>query len=697
MLTLCLFFVLTAAAGAALTARLSTLDGEDATGPLEAVAAWCIVTLFVCTAIDWLLAPFHAVCTPALLAAATLAAGLGLPTLRRELAPGGRIREVGRAIARSADMGPLSWVLVVSPVALWLAFAAWRGSLTPILSHDALSYHLPRAADIARTGTWRYLPVEDFRLAWFPAAYEMLLADVLVLTGRDQATSLVGIFCYLAGIAIAAALGERRWGTGVLAWFTALVWAGTPLALLHSVGHKNDTLVCVEITGAAMWGARWAVRGGRFALCLATLSAALAIGAKVTGLALLPVALVVLGPFGLWTRLQTALRGPRAFLGWMVFAATAVTLAGIAPYAAHLLHSHDPPMILQIDDPAAFNDNRVPHYGDFTAIPRFLYGVLFEPFSSRDNSVWIPWRHAFWVWPAHELYCSSYGRIVSVFVAFIPFALFASRHMQPEPAWKREAALTAGVLGAASVLLVAQRYHTDGFFAGMGRYLLFLPILAVEWGPARWIAGRATAEQAVSVWRPALRSASGDQDAVPIPRRLAIGALAIAAASFVRTAIDCGINDDFAPLSYVRALRDDTNTHKREPVFLPVHAATILDRFAGPHERVLVDAGFGAWIYPAFGAELTRPLDYLSPRETERAAQLAQADWVIVDRYWGVMWGSPQLVDMGVTENMGEGQADPRELGFAAQMTADRDFEVVFDDPRFHQLVLRRRARVTPP
>jgi hypothetical protein len=228
------------------------------------------------------------------------------------------------------------------------------------------------------------------------------------------------------------------------------------------------------------------------------------------------------------------------------------------------------------------------------------------------------------------------------------------------------------MLLAFAFVILPTRYHTDGFFNGSARYLLFLPILAVEWGPARWVAS--------------------------LVRRGKVGAvvagatLLLASASFAHTAYLNAVNDNFAPLSYLQWLMANPGYH--DPSFPPTHAANIVDEQAGPNDRVLVDEGFAAWIRPAFGPRLSRPLEYLSPYEGARAAQIDRADWVMIDHFWGVAWGAPEITDMGTARRYIEcGQADPRELRFADAMLADPRFEVVFNSTLRHEIVLRRRGR----
>ena len=677
MLWLLYFLGCLGIAGAGVTARLLDADRErpDVTlGPIEAAAASVILAFFLGIALNWGLAPFHAIGRWTLLAGATVLALTGLAPLRRARA---RIVAGARAVAAADGMGLVGWVAVLAPLATWLVFAVWRGTLTPILNHDALSYHLPRALDIARTGTWHVLDVEDFRLASFPASYEMLLADVILLTGGDQATSLVGVLTYAAGVLVACAFAERRWGSGPLAWLTALVWAGTPLTLLQSVGHKSDTLEAVATVGVALWGARWAAEGGRTPLVLATLSAAVAIGVKATGVPLVAAALVGLAPFGLVARARAALRHPRAALGWVALAVAALALCGVVTYVTQWLRVGDPRLILQPDDPAAFATNMAPRYGAWSNLPTFLALAWLEPFSSDPKHVWVPWRHEAWTWPRYELYFSSFGALVSVLAVVAVVVLVAGpRRGRPGlpslaslagPAERRGAAAAFVVL---VVLVINLRYHCDGIYVATCRYVMFVPLVVVEWGAARWLA---------SLQRDALRV------------RLGQVALVVAGGVMVREGIDSALNDRFAPLSYLGFVVEHPGM--RQSAFGQVRGETVVDTFAGPADRVFIDAGFGAWVYLAYGADLSRQVEIASPTPALRDEQIARADWVVVDRYWGVAWGSPGLTDLGkFDEYIDKGAADPRELGVLDALLVDPRFEFVYHDRAMHQLVLHRRS-----
>src|SRR5207248_4740499 len=74
------------------------------------------------------------------------------------------------------------------PVVLWTLSALWKGFVLPPQTHDALAYHLPKAAMIAQAHGFEHFAAPDPRIASLPANYELLLADVLVMSGSDTCT-----------------------------------------------------------------------------------------------------------------------------------------------------------------------------------------------------------------------------------------------------------------------------------------------------------------------------------------------------------------------------------------------------------------------------------------------------------------------------------------------------------------------------
>jgi len=83
-------------------------------------------------------------------------------------------------------------LLIALPLIAWTGYILWRGAVLPPDSHDALAYHLPKAVLMMKAHGFEYFSAPDERISNLPANYELLLADVLILTGRVHIKRLVG-------------------------------------------------------------------------------------------------------------------------------------------------------------------------------------------------------------------------------------------------------------------------------------------------------------------------------------------------------------------------------------------------------------------------------------------------------------------------------------------------------------------------
>ena len=676
VIALVIFSLCLGVTGAAATAWLWSRDEEDAgkTGALEVLASWAVVTIALVVAIDWTLSAVHALRVPFLLATSIALAAGSVVYLRARTAT----RRGLRAIV-TGDIGAdrTTVLLVAAPLLTWIAFAVWRGSILPVTTHDAIAYHLPRAVDVVRTGGWRYLPVEDFRLAWFPADYELLLADVLAFTDSDRATSLVSIALYVAAIVFAAAWGERRGGPGARPWISALAWASTPLALLHCGHAKNDVLMMICTLAAAFWGARWVVRGGRAPLVLLLVGAALGVGTKAIGATALVAAAVGFTPFGLVRRLRATFGSIRSVVVLALGSVALLLLLGIVPFLAHLAHPYVATDIGMT--PAEMTATSVtPRYDGFANFWRFPILVWLRAFTSDPHSVVVPWLGERWFWPKYEIYFSDFGVAVSALALLIPVgAALALRAPPPEPGSEdatriRERRAATIFLLVTIVAVLPVQYRVDGFFNSYMRYVFFVPLLVVD---------------ALDPIALRLRSAGARDLAAKL-------LLAAFSAFFFVEGWVVAKNDTFAPWDYVRYLVDHPALHE-VPVWSFPRAAQVVDHAAGPDDRIAIDAGFGAWVYPAYGEKLTRTVDILPLQAAARAPLLDRADWVIVDRFWAICWGSPELTDMGRADQFLEkGRPTKSDLAFYETMMRDARFGVVYRDGDHGQVVFHQLPAV---
>lgn len=604
-------FLLTAASifacGLAVSERLWK---DEEAGQAERIVSGAVIGLAIWLAANWILAVAHLFTRPALIGVtAAMAVVAGVVRFRI-----------------SVRVPPL-----LIPLVLWTLFALWKGFVLPPQTHDALAYHLPKAVMIAQAHGFEHFAAPDPRIASLPANYELLLADVLVMSKSDTCTEWLGTLAFLLFLCATAAMAERWWGDKAHRGATTLAVAGAPLLLLHSSADKNDVLLCFLCVAAILWGARWAARGGRMPMLLTIVSLAMAGGTKPTAAAIL----IALAPF--------------LFVRWRDFARA----AAVAVVAFLLLGG-----VAYIDvvtHPAAASIESSTRYGDFANLWRVPALLLSVPFEPKPNAVWVPWRHEYWYWPHYEIFFSHYGALITILVVLGLFGA-ARRH---EPNRERTIATAAALLAAALILPLEMR--PLGMFASMTRYLAFvLPVIACWSVPPMLevLRGRSTL--------------------------LAYTFAGAIAAFFVVSAIDVAVSDRFAPLRFVEWAAQHPGT--RHVWFMPGRAASVVDRMAGPRDTVAIDGSFDTWIYPAYGPALTRRVVFVDGTNVPPEAQ-----WVIVDRSWSRIWLNPQLTDMGKFWNfVGRGKPAPDDVRLLLALERDPRFVQVYYEPRANQAVFRR-------
>src|SRR4051794_16013080 len=549
--------------------------------------------------------------------------------------------------------------LALLPIALWIVFILWRGAIVPPLSHDALAYHLPKAVMIMQTHGYETFRVADQRIVTLPANYELLLADVLILSGTDRLTEWLGTIAYLAMLILTGAFAERWWRADRAAIAASiLAVAATPLFLLHSGADKNDLMTAFFCGATLLWGARWFARGGRMPLLLAILSLALAVGTKQYGAAIG----VGLAPFAV-TRLIRDLRSRsmrvRELLAYIGAGVLALALLGGASYVYARVPASPAsaaPDAHRVIAPFA--------YGDWANIWQVPYLILTAPFSPQERGVWAPWSHTYWYWPRYEIYFSNYGYLFSLLAVAAPFVAFAWRRRPDAPAAleRRTAAIASAV---AIVLMLPVVVRPRGIFAGaFPRYAAFIVPVVICWALPPLLARMRT--------RP----------------RIAAALLAGLAALFVIDAADCAVNDNFAPLDYVLRMR--AHPGSREVYFESNRAASVVDRLAGPRDTIAVDGTFDTWVYPAYGAQLTRRIVYLDANASGDTIPVG-VRWVIIDRSWNTRWTNKAFTDLGKKyEYYGTGSPRAEDLRLFDRLRADPRFRLVFRDRANNQAVFER-------
>jgi len=549
--------------------------------------------------------------------------------------------------------------LAMLPVVLWMIFILWRSAIVPPLSHDALAYHLPKAVMIMQAHGYETFQAADLRIVTLPANYELLLADVLILSGSDRLTEWLAAIAYLAMLILTGAFAERWWrsdGSALAA--SILTVAATPIFLLHSGADKNDLMTAFFCGATLLWGGRWCARGGRMPLLLAILSLALAVGTKPNGAAVA----IGLAPFiawRAWRGLRESKLTVRDLLLFVAVAIVAFALLGAASY----VYARIP---MQTGAPETHHAAAPIAYGDWANLWQVPYLVLTAPFSPDARRVWAPWELDYWYWPRYEIYFSNYGQLFTLLALAAPFVAFALRRRPDATAAAERRAATVAAIIAIAVMLPAI-FRPRGFFAGaFPRYgALIVPIVVCLTIPPLFAHLRAAQQN-----------------------RIAAILLSALVTLFALEAADCAVNDNFAPLDYVLRMR--ANPRSRAIYFDPNRAGSVVDRLAGPHDTVAIDGGFDTWSYPAYGEHWTRPIVYLDAAATPDSIA-RRAKWVVIDRSWNVRWTNKGLTTLGKYDAFfGKGQLQPEDVRLFDLLRRDPRFRLMFHDSRNNQAVFAR-------
>ena len=603
---------------AGVQARRRLWPGEEVT-PLENLTAGATLGAAFWLALNWALALTHALTRATLFGAAAIIVIAAVALWWKSLAK------------PKIDAFAL---VVCLPIALWIVYVLWRGVVLPPDNHDALAYHFPKAVFIAQAHGYDYFAGCDPRVTVLPANYELLLSDVLILTGTDHITEWIstlfyGLFLFAGGAAI-----QRWFGAGRHVVASVIATAATPVLLLHSGADKNDLMTCFFAIGALMWGARWCVRGGAMAWLLTIVSLVLAGGTKPHAAAVL----AGLAPFMIVRAVRHRPRARDVALSG-VFAAVVFAIGGGAVYLFNYVYAPN----------AAEASGVTPNfigYGDWANWWRYPYLVLAEPFSRNESFVWLPWNHEDWFWPRYELFFSGFGPLFTILVCAVPYCAYKFREKISE----RFVFSIAALIGA--FLIMPLQFRPLGFFGGLPRFTAFIipAVMAysiapiVKAFPSRWI------HVALSVY-------------------------------FVVMAIQCALYDRYSPLEYAQAA---ARSHTRWTWTSRWRASNVLDRVAGPNDTVAIDCGFDTWVYPAMGEQHSRRIEFIRNGQVPNDAQ-----WVMVDRWWNTVWGS--MTDLGQIGRPIRIRAVPDDTKIIRALLHDPRFAVVYLQPRFNQAVFRRR------
>jgi hypothetical protein len=633
-----------------------------------AASAACGLTLW--TGLNWVLAFGHVLGRPAIVAleVALAAAGAAAIAFSRR-----RLRDIPYpfpALGGRIDR-PLVVLIALVPIALWLAYASARGLVLPVVAPDANTYHFPKALLLLETHGYHRFPHPDFRVTGYPFDYELLLADVLAVDGSDRGTACVTVAFFALFLLAAAAQAERMTGAdgqpcgraGVI--LTILLVAATPIGLLQSGEHKNDLLAASAAALAFLFLGRWVARGERLYGVLAVACVALDVGTKPSG-AFVGAVAAPLFVAGLVRSLRASSRP----------AGEAVLHAGVAIAAFVFLGGAVVALNLAAGAgffgiaPSFQQDTAYGAWRNLLAFPALLLAV---PYSPSPIDVYVPWRHERWWWMAYEMHTSHYGILFTpIALAMVPLVVQDLRSAARSP--ERTARLvTLGASLAAAVVMVPMRVSPsqEGGFNCFPRYLLYAMAAIVAYVvPRAWIALR----------RPGTPEG---------PRETA--AIAAAGAFFVWSAIRIAAQDIYEPFDYVWDTFANTGENAPLPRQSGDRVAFFLDRVAAPRDRVLFDAGYDAWTYPAFGSDWKRPIAF-APDDPGPLDVPDDVRWVAVDRAYRVIWGDPTFKTMAnASAHFFRGKPAPEDLRTITQLRADPRFRLVFRSFQSNQALFERR------
>ena len=608
---------------------------HDRAGPLELwSAAFCLgAALWIASV--WVLALLQVLNQPAIMGRTLLvvvvAAGCAVARLR-----GGGFAAQPR---NRVTAQPIT-ILASIPLLGWIAYIAWRTMFLPPLSHDALAYHLPRAVLWIRNGGYRFidLPI-DARVRLLPANYEMLLADVMLLGKGDALTEWIAVFFFIAFVVACGALAKRWWGGRVAPFATMLLSASVPVLLLHTGADKNDVMVAFFMVSALVWAGRWLSGRELTAAVMCVIALAAAIGTKPQGVMLA----VCLVPLFLWrTPLKTIAK-------LAAISIVAIALLGGPFYLSRITNHVEGGFVA---------------YDDWVNLVQAPWVVLTAPMSPWHDQLFVPWSTETWFWRRDEIYFSHLGVAFAVCVLLLPWTIVRFRQEMPERRGERFAIALAALATAVLMLPVRDIPMPHGIYvAALARYVLFLVPVVFALSAAPVI--RALAET---------------------DRRQADVVLLLLAGWFVWQSLQANRIDRFVPPRYVAFARDHPGT--RVIPFDDFRAGSVASRLAKENERIAVDAGYGAWIHPAFGASLQRPVTFLrSPAEIPGEVRL-----VAIDRGWHMIWQQKEFRDLSQWQKyLGRGRALEEDTRVMRALLRDPRWELIYFRRTDLQAVFRRR------
>ncbi|MHB2019451.1 MAG: hypothetical protein ACYCW6_21080 [Candidatus Xenobia bacterium] len=606
---------------------------EQAVDPLERISAGLLCSISLWIGLNWILSLFHALTENGLYIGTVVLLGAALVGWWR-------LRPVRRTGAmRIGTLDGTLLVMLLLPLLGWTIYAAYVGSILPVVEDDALSYHFPKAVLMMHAHQYQFFPTVDMGISSLPCNYELLLADFLILQHTDQWTAWLSVFTWLFSTLACAALLQRWWGRGIHVACGAVFFAALPIALLQSYSHKNDMLLCSMFFLALLWGGQ----GGSCSLLLTLLALGIGVGTK-------PTILLVAGPLLALLAIRERSRFPR-FLAWSL---GSFLLLGGAVYLVNWWHTGNPFGTYRF-----YTSQHASSYGDWANLWQYPLLLALVPYNHDPHSVWVPWLHQSWWWPHYDYAFSDYGCGWAVLLLIFPLVVWRFRNLGPA----RERNLGSGLLLLA--LFVALPAHLNNFLANLVRYTLWSVPLVLGWSIVPLVAVLRQRYRLLAV----------------------LLVLAVAALAGVQE-VDVARHDEEHPFRYV--LQVSEHPGMRRP-WGSIRSTMIVDALAGPHDIIAVDQGpMDCCLYPLWGKNLTRKVILLPP--TGPVVIPPDVKWVVVDRAWSAQWGYDATVDTIRDPNY-RPKPLPDDFRVAHALRDNPDFCPVFYDERVGSYVFVRKSQ----
>lgn len=617
----------------------------------ERIVSSATVASALVLAVTWSLALAGQLKFAWLLVAAVAALILGLVLPRRSPPAEEVVPETNRVVRLTIIAA------VFVPMAAWLAFLLWRGYVTPPLSHDALVYHMPRAAMFVKTATYQDFHLPDDRVDALPANYELLLADIMILAHGDTVTEWLSTIYFLLLVIATAGMAKRWWGGGIHVYVVALLVCSAPVLLLQAAAIKNDLLVAFFAVAAFLFCGRW-LSSREIPSALLTIIACVEAAGTKPNAAIVVIFLAPLFVVGVVRAIRDRKFGMREAALVVAVSILSATLAGGYFYFRIVVHPH-------ADAAQHATGAVVPNgYGEWNYLWQVPLVMWLAPFSTDPFSAPAPWTGGrTWWWPYWDLHDSNFGVMISILVLLLPYALWRWRRYPGRTEMHERTAIVIAVFLMFAVTL-PRKLPIYGQVSGYTRYFLFLaPVVVCAVVPPFFLlvqaARRAIAMQAITI--------------------------ALSALVFLDTAAGVVFQDKFTPLN--RAIWAAEHPGKRGVPLYPPRAATVLDALAGPTDSVDMYCSWDAWVYPAMGATLQRDLHFINDLSGIRP----DSQWVVIDARRN--WGNPKFKDIADWPRyMGNAGPQPVETAMINTLAKDPRFEWVYIDLHNVQGVFHRKT-----